>query len=342
MRLAKNPSEKKLTLVDVARVAGVSAITVSRVINQPAKVSESVRIHVQSVIESMGYIPNQYASSLASSRSRVIGVSIPSLSNIVFTDVLRGIYDVMAGTDYKVLLVDTNYSSQEEEKMVRTLLAQAPEAMIITGGDQTKTCEQLLRNSKIPIVQMMELLPEPMDMNIGFSHYQAGYDVAVHLLQQGCERIGFIGARMDERAQRRLEGFKYALGCANKYSSHYMVTTSAPSSIEMGEKLFKDLLAATEGAVDSIFCVNDDLALGVLFESQRMNIKVPDQLAVCGFNDIETSQFVNPSLTSVHVGRYEMGVKAAQMIVARLKGDAIVGPIVDIGYTIKKRLSTAR
>jgi hypothetical protein len=92
------------------------------VINQPEKVSESLRIQVQKAIDSLGYIPNQHASSLASSKSRVIGVAIPSLSNIVFTEVLRGIYEVMGAAGYKVLLVDTHYSPLEEEKMVRTLL----------------------------------------------------------------------------------------------------------------------------------------------------------------------------------------------------------------------------
>jgi LacI family gluconate utilization system Gnt-I transcriptional repressor len=341
MKVSRPNVDKKLTLIDVAVAAGVSAITVSRVINQPDKVSESLRHQVQKAIDMLGYIPNQYASSLASSKSNVIGVSIPSLSNVVFTDVLRGIYDVMGATGYKVLLVDTHYSPLEEEKMIRTLLSQSPEALIITGGDQTRTCQNLLQKSRVPVVQIMELLSEPLDMNIGFSHWQAGYDVITHLLEEGYERIGFMAARMDPRAQQRMLGFKKALEDAGKSWKNFIITTPEPSSIAIGGELFKSLLASTNGVVDAVFCVNDDLALGALFESQRMNINVPKDLAICGFNDIEASRFVNPSLTSVQVGRYEMGVKAAEMIIARLNGKLDEPKVVDMGYQIKKRQSTS-
>jgi LacI family gluconate utilization system Gnt-I transcriptional repressor len=338
----KRSSGKKVTLVDVAAAAGVSAITVSRVINQPEKVSESLRQQVQKAVDSLGYIPNQYASSLASAKSKVIGVAIPSLSNIVFTDVLRGIYDVMGAAGYKVLLVDTHYSPLEEEKMIRTLLSQAPEGMIITGGDQTRACQNILQKSRIPIVQIMEMLPQPLDMNIGFSHYQAGYDVVKHLLDRGCTRIGFIGARMDPRVQQRMQGYKTALEDAGKFWKNFIVTTPEPSSIAVGGELFKSLMAVTKGVVDAVFCVNDDLALGALFESQRMNIRVPDDMSICGFNDIEAAAFVNPSLTSVSVGRYEMGVRAAEMLVDTLNGKNPASKIVDMGYEIKQRLSTSR
>lgn len=338
----KRTSGKKVTLVDVAAAAGVSAITVSRVINQPEKVSESLRQQVQKAVDSLGYIPNQYASSLASAKSKVIGVAIPSLSNIVFTDVLRGIYDVMGTAGYKVLLVDTHYSPLEEEKMIRTLLSQAPEGMIITGGDQTRACQNILQKSRIPIVQIMEMLQQPLDMNIGLSHYQAGYDVVKHLLDKGCARIGFIGARMDPRVQQRMQGYKTALEDAGKYWKNFIVTTPEPSSIAVGGELFKSLMAATNGVVDAVFCANDDLALGALFESQRMNIRVPADMAICGFNDIEAAQFVNPSLTSVSVGRYEMGVRAAEMLVDTLNGKHPAKKIVDMGYQIKQRLSTTR
>ncbi len=333
-------SDNKVTLVDVAAVAGVSAITVSRAINQPNKVSDALREKVQKAVDMLGYIPNQHASSLASARSRVIGVAIPSLSNIVFTDVLRGIYAVLGSAGFKVLMVDTHYSPLEEERMVRTLLSQSPEAMIVTGGDQTKACQTLLHKARIPIVQLMELLNEPMDMNVGLSHFQAAYDMTEHLLNQGYGRIGFIGARMDPRAQQRLAGYKAVLEQRGKYGKNFVITTASPSSIATGGELLRSLMSSTQGGLDAVFCLNDDLALGALFEAQRMNIQVPEQLAIAGFNDIEAAAFVNPSLSSVSVRRYDMGVRAAEMIVASLDGRAPVQKIVDIGYEIKVRQSS--
>lgn len=338
----KGSYDGKITLVDVALAAAVSPITVSRVINQPEKVSEAARLKVQKAIDELGYIPNQHASSLASSRSGVIGVAIPSLSNVVFTDVLRGIYKVMGAAGYKVLLVDTHYSPLEEEKMVRTLLSQSPEGLIITGGDQTPACDQLLRKSRIPLVQIMELLPNPIDMNIGFSHLLAGADVVAHLLAQGYQRIGFIGARMDPRVQQRIRGYTQALAKRDLFEANLIATSPEPSSIALGGALFKSLMAANEGRIDAVFCANDDLALGALFEAQRMNIAIPKQLAICGFNDIEAAAYVNPSLTSVAVGRYEMGVKAAELIIQALNQQPIDNKQIDMGYVIKRRDSTHR
>lgn len=338
----RNGLDKKLTLVDVAEAAGVSAITVSRVINHPGKVSEAVREKVQQAIDTLGYIPNQNASSLASAKSGVIGVAIPSLSNIVFTDVLRGIYKVMGTAGYKVLLVDTHYSPQEEEKMVRTLLSQSPEGLIITGGDQTGSCQNLLRNARIPIVQIMELLEAPIDMNIGFAHDCAAIDVVQHLLAQGCTRIGFIGARMDPRMQQRMRGYTQALEREGIFDPALIVTSPEPSSIGLGGELFRQLMASNNGRVDGVFCVNDDLAMGALFESQRMQIAVPRDLAICGFNDIDAAAYVNPSLTSVSVGRYAMGVKAAELIIQRLNNKSLEPSKIDMGYEIKQRVSSSR
>jgi len=192
----------------------------------------------------------------------------------------------------------------------------------------------------VPVVQIMELIMDPLDMNIGFCHWQAGYDVAKHLMDEGYTEIGFIGARMDPRVQQRMQGYIKALQDVGKFQKNFIATTPEPSSIAVGGELFKSLLATTNGVVDAVFCANDDLALGALFESQRMNIKVPDDLALCGFNDIEASHFVNPSLTSVQVGRYEMGVRAAEMVLERLNGIMDGPKVVDTGYQIKKRQST--
>jgi LacI family gluconate utilization system Gnt-I transcriptional repressor len=339
MKKQKLP-KKNITLKDVAAKAGVSAITVSRVINQPEKVSEPLRQRVQAVIDALGYIPNQFASSLASAKSHVIGVVIPSLSNIVFNEVLRGVYKVAGKSGYKVLLADTHYSPLEEEKMVRTLLSQTPQGMIVTGGDQTRACRTMLEKAQIPVVQIMELLGDPIDMNIGFSHWQAGYDIVNQLLANGYAQIGFIGARMDPRVQQRMQGYKAAMEQAGKSWQGLLMTTPEPSSIELGGELLKSLLAETGGALDAVFCCNDDLALGALFESQRMNIRVPTQLAICGFNDIEASQFVNPSLTSVRTPRYEMGVTATEMIVRVLAGEDIKEKTINTGFELKLRDST--
>ena len=332
---------KRITLSDVAELAGVSAITVSRVLNQPEKVSENVKIKVQGAIDKLGYIPNRSASALASARSGVIGVVIPSLSNSVFNDVLRGVYEVTGPAGYQVLLVDTHYSPLEEERMVRTLLGQAPEAMILTGGNQTQHTRNLLIKADIPVVQIMEAVEDPIDMNVGFSHKQAAYEVVSKIIASGYDKMGFLGARMDPRAQQRLQGYRQAMESAGLSTEGLIVTTPRPSSIAMGSELFKSLMSKTSGICNAIFCVNDDLALGSLFECQRMHISVPSDMAICGFNDIEASALVNPPLSSVRVPRHEMGVIATEMLLRALSGESIVEKTVDSGYELKLRESTS-
>lgn len=333
-------TSKRVTLADVAALACVSAITVSRVLNQPEKVSGAVKDKVQAAIDKLGYIPNRSASALASARSGVIGVVIPSLSNSVFNDVLRGVYDVTGPAGYQVLLVDTHYSPLEEERMVRTLLGQAPEAMIITGGSQTQHTRNLLLKADIPVVQIMETLEDPIDMNVGFSHKQAAYDVVSRIISAGYDKVGFLGARMDPRAQQRLAGYSKAMEAASLYHEDLIITTPRPSSIAMGSELFKSVLSKTEGRCNAIFCVNDDLALGALFECQRMHIAVPSELAICGFNDIEMSALVNPPLSSVRVPRYDMGMIATEMVLRVLSGETMVEKTVDCGYQLRMREST--
>ncbi|MBA6328056.1 LacI family DNA-binding transcriptional regulator [Colwellia sp. MB02u-6] len=319
----KSRSAKKITLKDVAKKAGVSAITVSRVVNDYAGVRENVREKVEAAISELGYIPNRSASILASSRSKLIGVLIPSLSNVVFNDVLRGIYDITGPANYQVLLADTHYSPIEEERSIRTLLGQSPEGLIVTGGEQTDAAKAMLKASGVPVVQIMDKVESPIDINVGFSHYDAGAAVAEMLLAKSYHKIGFIGARMDPRTCDRLAGFKSVLAAAESLDLKRVITNPQPSSVAMGTVLFRELMAATAGDCDAVFCCNDDLALGVLHECKKMHINVPSKFGVCGFNDIEMATYAEPSLSSVSVNRYKMGKQAMELIFARLNNSEI-------------------
>jgi LacI family gluconate utilization system Gnt-I transcriptional repressor len=345
---AKSRSANRVTLKDVAKKAGVSAITVSRVVNDYAGVRENIREKVTVAINELGYIPNHSASVLASSRSKLIAVLIPSLSNVVFNDVLRGIYDIAGPANYQVLLADTHYSPIEEERSIRTLLGQSPEGVIITGGEQTAAAKAMLKASGVPIVQMMDKVADPIDINVGFSHFEAGAAVAQFLLDQSYTKIAFIGARMDPRTCDRLAGFKNVLAKANCLDLIRVITNPQPSSISMGATLFRELMAATKGDCDAVFCCNDDLAVGALHECKKMHINVPSKFGVCGFNDIEMAAYAEPSLSSVSVNRYQMGKRAMELILERLNGSKInkntkentEGHYVNTGFELLMRNST--
>ena len=334
-------STKRATLQDVAKQAGVSPITVSRAIRQPDKVSHKAREKVREAVAKLGYIPNLSASRLASARSYTVCAIIPSITNIVFADVMRAIDDVFSTTSYQVLIGNTRYSPLEEEKLVSKFLEHNPDGLILSGVDQTDICRKTLQAAGVPIVQIMDYDGQAIDMNVGLSHFQAGYDITRHLIDRGYKTIGFIGAQMDPRTQKRMKGHFQALKDAGLENVQGRSISHAPSSVKIGGELFDDLLSK-QPDLDAVFCINDDLAMGAIFECQRRQIAVPDQVAIAGFNDLEPSRCINPALTTIRTPRYEMGQKAATLLVDCMNGASLSAEDsrINIGYELIVRAST--
>jgi len=237
-------------------------------------------------------------------------------------------------------LSNTRYSILQEEKLLRLFLAQKPAGLIVTGIDQTAESRAMLEAADCPIVQIMEIGPNPVDMMIGFSHYEAARAAIAHLFAQGHRKVGFVGARMDPRVQRRLDGYVSAMKDASLFEQRLVVTTATPTSVTLGGALFTDLLAR-EPDLDAVFCANDDLALGVLFECRRREIAVPEQIAIVGFNDLEFMASAVPTLTSVRTNRYEMGRTAATMLIEAIDGRRPEQPVLDLGFKVIERQSSS-
>ncbi len=338
--MKKSRKSGKVTLSDVAEAASVSAITVSRALRDSGSVSEATLERIRDAVDSLGYVPNQAARALASRRTDVIGALIPSVTNNVFSDVLKGIYDAVEDGPFQLQLGNTRYSVLEEERLVRTFLSQRPAGLIISGIDQSAVTRELLQDSGVPIVQIMETGPDPIDLMVGFSHRAAACAAVAHLVAAGYRRIAFLGARMDPRTQRRLAGYRDGLQGVG-VDEDLVLTTTQPSSVIMGGHLIDDLLARRPD-VDAVFCNNDDIALGALFEAQRRHIDVPGQLGICGFNDLEYMQAACPSLTSVRTHRGLMGAKAVEMLAGAIHERGPEDKVVDLGFEVVARESTLR
>jgi len=329
------------TIADVARHAGVGAITVSRALREPERVSPELRLQIERVVEQLGYVPDRNARALASARADVIGVLVPSLTNNVFAEVVRGIYDGLGDSHLQVQLGNTHYSGLEEERLLQVFLSQRPAALIVSGLDQTPGARLLLENAGCPVVQIMEIGPDPVDMMVGFSHFDGGKAVTQHMIDAGYRRIGFVGARMDPRSQRRLAGYRAAAEEAGIFDVRLVTTTAAPSSVSLGRELFRDALAKVP-TLDAVFCNNDDLAMGVLFECNRASLAVPSTIGIAGFNDLDMMQVAFPSITSVRTPRYQIGSRAIAMARAALSGKPPAAKAVDLGFELKVRESTTR
>ena len=329
------------TIADVAKLAGVGAITVSRALREPQRVSEELRQQIDAAIAALGYVPDLNARALASARAEVIGVLVPSLTNNVFADVVRGIYDGLGGSRLNVQMGNTHYSGDEEERLLQVFLSQRPSALIVSGIDQTPAARALLEGAGCPVVQIMETGPDPVDMMIGFSHFDGGKAVTRHMVDAGYRRIGFIGARMDPRTQRRLDGYRAAMDEAGLLDPELIITTPSPSSVSFGSELFRQAREQVPD-LDAVFCNNDDLAMGVLFECQRQSLAVPGDIGIAGFNDLEMMRVAYPPITSVRTHRYDIGRRAVAMALAETAGAPPADRIVDLGFDLEVRESTAR
>ena len=335
----KQTKSGKIRLTEVAKLAGVSPITASRFFRNPEALSLSKRERVDSAVKELGYVPNLAARALASHRTEVIGVVIPSLTNNVFADVLRGIYNSSEGSRYTIQLANTRYSILQEEKVLRLFRAQKPAGLIVTGINQTAESRTILESMNCPVTQIMEIGDSPVDMMVGFSHYDAAFAAISHILEQGYRRIGFLGARMDPRVQRRFEGYRDAMKAASLFDPTLVVTTSVPTTVTLGGTLFADLLAQTPD-IDAVFCVNDDLALGVLFECQRRQISVPARSGHCRLQRPGIHRLRGPRAFQRAHQSLRNGPARRQHGDRRDRGPPPAEPVIDLGFQLMVRESS--
>jgi LacI family gluconate utilization system Gnt-I transcriptional repressor len=327
-------------MADVARLAGVSTATVSRALRQPDVVSPEVRSRIDDAIERLSYRRNLVAGALASARSMTIGVIIPSIINSFFAATVDALEEELAGSGYQLMLGKTGYAPDLERQLVSSFLAWSPAAMVVTGRRHQPETVRALLASQVPVFEMWELSDHPIDTIVGFSHRAVGQLVVRHFVARGARRLGFIGAYMerDYRTVDRHGGFVNA-ACEAGYDLPVEVRLSDRASAVGGARGLAELVAR-DPEIDAVFCSNDIIALGALFEAGRLGLAVPDRLKICGFGDLEFAEASEPSLTTVRPPRREIGTKIAQLLRARLDGTADCGGSYDLGIELVPRGST--
>lgn len=336
----KNPrASGRPTLNEVAQRAGVSPITASRALRGVSSVAEALVLKVQEAARELGYVANPAARALASAQSHSVVVLVPSLSNQLFVDTLEAIHGVLRPQGLEVLIGNFHYSRDEEEDLIRNYLAYQPRGMLLTGFERTESARRMVEASGIPCVYMMDLDNSPGLHCVGFSQLRAGAAAAEHLLARGRRRLAYVGAQLDQRTLLRGEGFRRALQQARCYDPALELLTPRPSSVGLGGELFRQMLAS-QPDVDGIFFGNDDLAQGALLEALRSGIAVPERVAVLGFNDLPSSEFMVPRLSSIRTPRQAIGQRAAEQLLALIGGRAVPEPVVDLGFELMVRESS--
>ena len=293
--------ETQVRMEDVAKLADVSVITVSRALKQPRKVAERTRAKIMKAVEETGYIPNLVAGGLASHRTSVVGAVIPTITNSIFADTIHGMSDVFGAAGMQLLLGTTGYSLAREEELVAAMLGQRASALILTGATHSKRARPYLERPRIPGVEPGVIDGHPIDLRVGFSNFDASHAMVRHLAACGYRRIGFVSApiKANDRAEARLRGYRRAvqdLGLVDKRSYE----RQAAFSFRQGAEVFVDLIES-EPALEAVYFANDILAIGALLEARRLCIAVPGHIAVAGFDAVHVASQGNPGLTTTRL-----------------------------------------
>ena len=315
-----SPQRKAPTMIDVARLVGVSPMTVSRAFKRDGSVSEKTRMSVMEAADQLGYVFDSTASNLRSQRTGFVAVTIPSINNANFADTVRGLSEGLKSHGLQILLGTMDYDTAKEEELIEQLLRRRPEAIVVTGGKHTERGRRLLKNAGIPVVETWDLPRDPIGHVVGFSNAAAVGDLVDHLVATGRRRIAFIGGDTDRDtrgADRRL-GFVAAMHRHGLPSDRLIAAGPPPISMREGANAMAHLLADRPDT-EAVICVSDLSAFGALTECERRGIPVPGRLAIAGFGDYEIAGICVPSLTTIDPQPEEIGRKAASAILEAMQ-----------------------
>ena len=327
--------KRPLTLRDVSEASGVSEMTVSRVLRNRGDVSDRTRARVLAAAKELGYVPNKIAGALASNRVNLVAVVIPSLSNMVFPEVLTGINQVLEGTELQPVVGVTDYLPEKEEKVLYEMLSWRPSGVIVAGLEHSDAAKAMLRSAGIPVVEIMDSDGVAIDAMVGISHRRAGREMAKAILKAGYQHIGFLGTKMplDHRARKRFEGFTEHLaksGVEIEDRAFY----SGGSALAKGREMTAEMLERSP-ELDFLYFSNDMIGAGGLLYLMEQGIDIPGQIGLAGFNGVELLQGLPRKLATMDACRLEIGRKAAEIVAARLADpDAEIDSTVELQPTI--------
>lgn len=305
---------------EVAQLAQVSPSTVSLYLRRPDEVSRRRAEVIQAAIDRLGYLPNTMAGGLASSRSNVIGVIVPTISNSFFSATLETLERQLRAAGYQLLIGNTEFEESREEELIRSIMSWNPAGLVLTGLRHSRKSISLLANSDTPIVEMWDHGKPGLDMVVGFSHYTCGRLVAEHMSRRGYRRAAFISTNFqrDVRAGERYRGFVEGMSASG--GTVVLSELAGRSNTEETGELMRSLMAKHPDT-EAIFCSNDMVALAVMFECQRQGWSIPGRVAIAGFGNQDFTASTIPPMTTVEPPRHAIGQQIARLLLARIKGD---------------------
>lgn len=307
------------TLDDVARLADVSTATVSRCLNDPEKLSRTTRDRVQAAIKTLGYTPNFAARSMAAKRTFTIGAIIPTMENAIFARGLQAFQEELDRRGYTLLVSSTGYKPDAEEKQIRNLVARGADGLLVIGHDRDSGLYDYLKQQRVPVLVTWSFDESATTPSIGFDNRSAMRACAERVIAQGHHRIAMISSMsaQNDRARMRIAGVRDAMA-ANGLDPSSLALVEVPYTFDDGEAAFLELMQGTPRP-SIVMCGSDVLAVGAIHGARKLGLRVPQDVSITGFDDIELAQVTDPELTTVRVPHHQMGRLAATELVAMIE-----------------------
>lgn len=296
-------------------------MTVSRVLRGGAGFSDATRDKVLKAAERLGYIPNRLAAAFGSDQaSTLVGMCVPRLTSGLFGHVLDGVDRALTRLGFQLMIGANDHSPAEEEAWVRQVVSWRPAGLILSARNHTPATVDLLRKTAIPVAEIWDLTTSPIDLAVGFSHYDCGMEMGQHLIRRGRRKSGFVGAlaRADVMGSSRLEGFRTALAQAGHPMTDQEILHDAPGFYAGYYGL--ETLLARRPDLDSVYFHNDEMAIGGLAFCQSRGLRVPEDIGIAGWGGMEAASILPKRLTTTMVPTTAIGKAAAEALVARLTG----------------------
>ncbi|MFS0727729.1 catabolite control protein A [Paenibacillus sp. 1P07SE] len=331
-----------VTIYDVAREAGVSMATVSRVVNNNPNVKPQTRKKVFEAIERLGYRPNAVARGLASKKTTTVGVVIPDISNAIFAEVARGIEDIANMYHYNIILCNADKKKEKEIRVINTLLEKQVDGLLFMGGAVTEEHIIAFKSSNVPIVLCATTDEQATIPSVDIDHETAAFDAVNALIAQGHKNIAMISGTLQDPANgyARFQGYKRALEQAGLAYDEALVRVGNyryESGIE-AMKYFLDM----ETRPTAVFAATDEMAIGAIHCIQDYGLKVPQDISVISVDNSRMASMVRPQLTTVAQPMYDIGAVSMRLLTKLMKKESVEDPRVILQHELISRQSVAQ
>ncbi|GLF90166.1 catabolite control protein A [Bacillus safensis] len=329
-----------VTIYDVAREANVSMATVSRVVNGNPNVKPTTRKKVLEAIDRLGYRPNAVARGLASKKTTTVGVIIPDISSIFYSELARGIEDIATMYKYNIILSNSDQNTDKELHLLNTMLGKQVDGIVFMGGNITDVLVEEFKRSPVPIVLAASVEEQAQTPSVNINYEQAIYDSVQLLVEKGHKRIAFVSGPMSEpiNSVRKLAGYKRALEEAGIAFDDGLIA-EGDYSYDSGIEALAHLLEQSDKPT-AVIAATDEMALGVIHGAQDRGVSIPEDLEVIGFDNTRLSLMVRPQLTTVVQPTYDIGAVAMRLLTKLMNKEQVDDQIVELPHRIEERQST--